>query len=52
MNDKTQVVFKRAKEGAVKVVLATNIAETSITLPGTRQNCRHQMFLMSLIQGE
>jgi HrpA-like RNA helicase len=36
-----QVVFKRAKEGTVKVVLVTNIAETSITIPVTRQKCHH-----------
>jgi HrpA-like RNA helicase len=30
-----QLVFQPAQEGTVKIVLATNIAETSITIPGT-----------------
>jgi HrpA-like RNA helicase len=41
-----QFVFKPAQEGTVKIVLATNIAETSITIPGTVRKKQKQWLML------
>ena len=47
--DSQQIVFKRAKPGITKVVLSTNIAETSVTIPGKPLKSKAAMSIRRIV---